>query len=147
MLSLHQKLQVGCYWYTSVDNQLWKCSVPVEDAELDGRYLVHHTTATMISEMTQIKKLHYIHMYFGQVVYNCETQCYEVTCDEDLIDSEPFRTLIDIEFGLNSPGVEYELIPLYTSIDDPFSKTDLEKMSENYNIDFIKLIDDSEEKA
>ena len=106
---------IGIWWYDESKQAVISACESVDDGELDGDYIQYHKGNHMNLWQSlapdNMRDKGFKSMYRGRVIYNTRTQCYEITCSEDLMNNFEFRKAILEHFQLTE--CRREFIPLY----------------------------------
>lgn len=115
---------VGIYWYTD-DGKVIGVVQPVDEGEMDGPYLQysggnHMTLWRQVVKDCFLKEIQqevinkgFKSLYRGRCIYFTMTQTYTVTCSEDLVNDNEFRSKIREFFQLENVRVEFEPLMHY----------------------------------
>lgn len=121
---------VGIWWYISPDdniegisNEVIGVSCSLEDGYNDGNYIQYGQTQNHMNlwrivtcknlpenVSKSVYDLGYRGLERGRVIFNLRTQCYEVTCSEELSHDEAFKREIKNAYMLH--GCRCELVTL-----------------------------------
>lgn len=118
---------VGIWWYTD-DRDVIGVMTSVQSGYLDGRYIQYSKDKNHMNlwkkvvydsfpnDSDEIYRLGYRGLERGRVIYDTMTQCYIITCSEELSKDKQFISDIKNAFDLNGSRCEIEVLNHYKKL-------------------------------